>query len=477
MPIPINTNDQLPSFIAKPDMRFATTFLSLYNRRYAVKGESLMDKATGEIFTKRTADGRVVSFFQNKKYMYDICSKLFILLNNNSSFLYPRDSKTGYFTSVDYDSMSIFDDERIDILTNDIVIPNTDEETTTQFKFYLSTQTNGFFIRLTSRDSDKAIISFLTTEYNNLLRDYDGDDEEWVLEHDKLVNIEKYEDSDCTIEYTVKVYKGEEWKVYTCTDSIRVNEECCCYIPYVKMSQDFLDGYDSVLVTIKGIRFDKIRFLVNKLDQMSDDFKEAYKNLIYPDSKIFVDYFNIERFIDSSKDLYLRGNEFIVAFIDVPFVKRYVMKMAAIKNPGDMRISTVRPSDDEWATNTIWAERISDIYKGGNIKKFDTETDIDLFAEILFGGKFVSGNLTTDPTEEDNFLLIDESDSNILTAAQVDALVDDVVNYTLNRANNVVVRAENENNLRAATDAVNMNGVVLGTVTTEVTDSEEGDEP
>ena len=471
MPIPINTNDQLPSFVEKPDMRFATTFLSLYNRKYAVNGESLMDKATGEIFTKRSADGRVVSFFQNKKYMYDICSKLFILLNNNSSFTYPVDSKTGYFTSVDYDSMSIFGEERIDILTNDIVIPNTDNETTTQFKFYLSTETNGFFIRLTSRDSDKAIISFFTTEYNNLLRDYNGNDEEWVLEHDKLMAIEKFEDSDCTIEYTVKVYKGEEWKVYTCTDSIRINEECMCYIPYVKIAQDFLNGYDSVLVTIKGLRFDKIRFLSNKLDQMSDEFKEAYHNLIYPDSKIFIDYFNIERFIDSSKDLYLRGNEFIVAFIDVPFVKRYIMKMAAIKNPGDMRLSIIRPSDEDWPTNTVWAERISDIYKGGNIKKFDTETDIDLLAEILFGGKYVSGNLTTDPTDSHNFLLVDESDSNILTVSEVDALVNDVVNYTLNRANSTVVRAESEDNLRSATDTVNMNGVVLGTVTTDVSDS------
>ena len=58
-----------PTNVEQPDMRFATTFLSNKYRDYAVKGESLMDKATGEIFTKRPLDGRVVSFFQNKKYI------------------------------------------------------------------------------------------------------------------------------------------------------------------------------------------------------------------------------------------------------------------------------------------------------------------------------------------------------------------------------------------------------------------------
>jgi len=62
----ISSNDLKPIYQAKPDMRFATTFISNKYRDFAVKGEVLMDKATGEIFTKRPEDGRVVSFFQNK---------------------------------------------------------------------------------------------------------------------------------------------------------------------------------------------------------------------------------------------------------------------------------------------------------------------------------------------------------------------------------------------------------------------------
>ena len=65
-----------PIFVSKPDMRFATSFLSIENRDFAVHGESIMDKATGEIFTKRKTDGRVVSFFQNKKYLHDMMMEM-----------------------------------------------------------------------------------------------------------------------------------------------------------------------------------------------------------------------------------------------------------------------------------------------------------------------------------------------------------------------------------------------------------------
>ena len=57
--MPITTTesgDLKPTMVAKPDMRFATTFISNKYRQYAVNGESLMDKATGEIFTKRLED-------------------------------------------------------------------------------------------------------------------------------------------------------------------------------------------------------------------------------------------------------------------------------------------------------------------------------------------------------------------------------------------------------------------------------------
>ena len=104
-----------PTNVEQPDMRFATTFLSNKYRDYAVKGESLMDKATGEIFTKRPLDGRVVSFFQNKKYIHDLMLELRVLLNNNGSFRYPNEEDSNaYYLSTDYDIMSIYNEKDMD---------------------------------------------------------------------------------------------------------------------------------------------------------------------------------------------------------------------------------------------------------------------------------------------------------------------------------------------------------------------------
>ena len=84
---PISASDLRPSYVAQPDMRFATTFISNDLRDYSVNGEAIMDKSSGELYIKRPHDGRVVSFFQNKKYMDELMFELRVLLNNNAHYL------------------------------------------------------------------------------------------------------------------------------------------------------------------------------------------------------------------------------------------------------------------------------------------------------------------------------------------------------------------------------------------------------
>ena len=45
----VNTSDLHPTYVAQPDMRFATGFLSHEYRDYAVNGESMVDKSSGEL--------------------------------------------------------------------------------------------------------------------------------------------------------------------------------------------------------------------------------------------------------------------------------------------------------------------------------------------------------------------------------------------------------------------------------------------
>lgn len=463
MPVLV-TSTEKPTFIAKPDMRFATTFLSLKFRDYAVNGESIMDKSTGEIFTKRPADGRVVSFFQNKKYLHDMALRLRVLLSNYANFTYDGESETGYYINTDYDSMSILDEQRLDILTHDFIAPNIESETTTQFKFYLSKKTNGFFFRCTTRDADKALVEFLTHEYNERLETYDGTNPDYLAEHQKFIDIERWKLNNATLEYTVKVVGSEGTKIYTCTDYVRINEESCVYLPYQAIAQDYPYGYNSILITIKAVHYDKIHFMINHVDEFGSEFLTNLNKFKYPDNEAYIDYYNVSYFIDSSTDLLLLGNEFIVALLDTYYIKNLMMQLTSLDRPAEFRLSIERPFDDDFATNTIWAERVRDIYKGGIEVDNNTETDIKLMESIFSGIDYRPTIIQTDPTDVEDFYIRDRSVTRY-TNAEVDGLLRSIQNVADDNIDTLVVSGD-VNRLGAAAAVVHDEGLILGTVET-----------
>jgi len=468
MPVLVTTTEK-PTFIAKPDMRFATTFLSVKFRDYAVKGESIMDKATGEIFTKRPADGRVVSFFQNKKYLHDLALRLRVLLSNNENFYYDTDSESGYYISTDYDSMSIMSEERVNVLTNDFIVPNIEEETTTQFKFYLSTNTNGFFFRCTSRDSDKALIEFLTHEYNERLEHYHGSDPDYIVEYNKFINNERWKLNNATIEYTVKVEGPGSTKIYTCTDYARINEESCIYIPYQAIRTDYPDGCSSILVTIKSVHYDKLHFMINHSGEFGETFLANYNKFVYPDGGCYIDYYNVSYFIDNSTSLLLLGNEFVIALLETYYIRNLMMQLVAMQNAPSMLTSIKRPDDSEFVTNSLWAERVRDIYSGGIEVDNNTETDIKLMEAVLSGIDYRLTIIQDDPTDIDNFYIRNRAITSY-TDEEVDGLFNTMSTLTNNNIDKLVINAD-DTQMQRALEEVYDEGLVIGTVdTTESSD-------
>lgn len=396
-------NDLAPVYQAKPDMRFATTFLSIKYRDYAVNGESLVDKATGELFIKRPEDGRVVSFFQNKKYMHDLMLELRIMLNNNAEFRYPEEDKinAGYLTT-DYDVMSIFDNQDINILEQDFTIPNTEGVSYSHMEFPISGDTNGFFIRLTTRDSDKAIVEWLTSQYNSLFRDYKGADPVYRAEAEKFGTVPKWEDSNATITYDVLITFNGETEVYTFEDTVRINEESCILIPTSEVSPENLSTADSVMIRIQSVRYDKIRFLMTHKLGLGDAFQIGFDKFVYPDNAIRIRYINICSFVDSYGDISLLGNEFIVALMDVPYVHRYMMKMSKLTTDNNFILSTTRPNKEIWTANGVWAERIREVFQNGKVVELDCETDIpqlEMYFAKDMGIEYV--NISKIPNDKD----------------------------------------------------------------------------
>lgn len=405
MPI-IPEENVKPTYVAQPDMRFATTFLSTKYRQYSVKGEALMDKESGELFMKRKSDGKVVSFFQNKKYINDVVLELRVLLTNNENMTYPINNENAYFLSTNYDLTTINNETITDISIDNIVIPGTPDNFN-KLTFSLSKDSNGFFTMVNTRDCDKPIVEYLTNQYNVLFENYSGDVQEYKEEKKKFQE-EKWKDSNATLYFTVTVNFGEITKTYESKDHIRLNESVSVYIPYDKIVLDFPDGIDSYEISIQKIEFHKIQYMLQKKDTFGDKFLETVNRFMHSDNMIQSQSMNVLSFIDEAYDFILLGNETIVAIADVPYIKRHMSKLAKLKNSSQFILSVKRPDDMEWGANTLWAEWIREIQKNGIIIKKDSETDFKRLEQyISSNGNLISGEIVKNEDLIDDFLLTD----------------------------------------------------------------------
>lgn len=404
MPVrPVQSEDR-PTYITKPDIRFATTVLSHEFRDYAVEDEMMMDKMTGEIFIKRPSDGRVLSYEQNKKYLYDLMLELRILLTNNTKFTYNKESPYGCYISTNYDLNTINKDILNNILENETEIHLEDDEgydLNNTLSFPVSSKSNGFFCRPTTRDSDKLIVNVLTTLYDKTVKDYAGDIAVIKEESKKFNMIENWDDMDVVIHYNLKIENNGSTKIYEDNkDYLRFNEETCVLFPSTIM-ENYPDFYDKCTVIVTKIEYPKIRFLKSlteeELGVNLDDVLNQYGCL---DKNIFVNYFNVVSFLDNYSHIRFLGNEVIVGCINNIYVQRYMSKMAKLKNSSEFIQSIIRPSDDDWGANTVWAEVVRDGYQDDRTIYRNSETDIKEL-ETLLANKSYAGpeyvNINPDP--------------------------------------------------------------------------------
>lgn len=371
--------------IAKPDVRYATTFLSNRLRKFSVPGESIMDKATGEIFTRRLEDGRVVSFFQNKKYMYDSMLELKILLADNEEFQFPDESHDkAYFVEADYDLMRINDDEECDITTGDMIF-NLDGTNYHRAKFKVSPFATGFMFNLMTRDSDKAAVNWLTHTYDVFAKNYTGSDAAWANERRKFIDNSQWENSNVEVVYNVKLTEKSTGRVVTNRDFsafMHMNDSHSIQFEEVFINQYFGNPDFDITVEIKKLVYDKLHFM---LSHMSDEQVEEYHKVEYPDTKILTNYLMVMTFIESDDDLVLNDNEYLVALIDVPYVIRYMEKISKIITvEGNQNILSVRrPSILNWQEGNLWLEEVSDVYAGGLVIKRDSDTNVKEFEKYI----------------------------------------------------------------------------------------------
>ena len=325
-----------PTFVMNSDARFATSFLSTKYRDKAVAGEALMDKTTGELYIKRVSDGKIVSFYQNKKMINDLALEFRVLLLNNRSFVYPSTSETAFYVSTNYDLISINNESLYNLKTDNITITGEPNDIN-KLTFKLSGGSNGFFCRCCTRDIDKPFVEYSATQYNSIIKNYTGSDESYLTEYMKFDESDKWEGSDAVLTYDITTTKNGVEQTFTdIVDYIRLNDNCTVFLPNTVYTG--VDSFDSAVVTIKSITFDKLHFMVSPMDEFDASAVEIINGLMPNDNRIEIGEFIISHFINEARDFIALGNETIIAFITAKHMTEYMDQLYKLIEPETLTI-------------------------------------------------------------------------------------------------------------------------------------------
>lgn len=413
-----------PLLTEQPNVRYANTFLSDKYRDYAVNGEAIMDKVSGEYFIKRVTDGRVVSFSQNKKYIHDTVFELKVALANYPSFTYPYDSESTVYISQNYDLASINNELSrrsesepfIVALTGDINTP-----TNENIVFNISEKSNGFFCKPMSRDCDKALIEYYGLFYNSLFETYYGDNENFKIEAQKFIDNPQWKHHDAIIDYQVIVTRNNHsdyndlTKTYFLISSIKLNEEICVFINDEEIQNDFEGVVDKITIQIQSIDYYKMNFIKNHINDIREiisedkfnEFMNTVNKLKSGDDIVQIGNLNIMYFLSDANDILLCDNEFIIAFLSMVDINFYFDKLKELYKSPSFILSSSRPSTSIWGGNTIWGENLREIGMYGESKYHTTDSSFMLLQQY-FGNPHVKYNSLSNMIEhESDFVLID----------------------------------------------------------------------
>lgn len=396
------TSSSRPTEIISPDTRFAAAPLAYKYRDYSVPGEELQDKATGEIFIRRPADGKIVSYFQNKRYLYEQANELNIVLSSNTDYVYNRTKEGSMYAFVDYDITTITKEERQNILTTNLIFG----EGRYGIDFKLSVDTNKFICRLTTRDSDKAIIEYLTSLYDRVCKNYVGPDSTLNAEASFYTIYPMWDMSNALITYTVTATDGVETKEYTHTEGVRLNDATCLDIGKNQIDADFISGCTGISVKLESVEYRKPRFVIDHLSYFGDvdELTRELTAMCYSGDGLaaYVHNCGIALFADSMEDVNTNPeNGTLVCVTETTFMLKYLSKMRSISTNSAVLLRVTEPDAEDWLVGVVWAEFAREISKGGATQVNPTVNTFEDLEEYYAPDATMYVSLSSDPSDED----------------------------------------------------------------------------
>lgn len=373
------------------DVRYGESFLSIGNNKKSELGEIMADKITGELYIKRPADGRIVSFKQKSQTTYDTLREFNVQFAYSSvDFLYPDDPGS-YLICNRYDVEEFFKND----LKKDLLVDNYSFSSSVNLyddiRMQVSTKTNGIFVKPITRLGDRNIVGYFTGQFRaheagnflSVIKTF----EEW-LELSKLYP---------------SVYSYTEWKEFSSWDSCNALVDCTITVigkndnnetvtnvknvtaplhlneySFVKFPSDYneeITNIYSIQVVINKIYCPKLQYerYLSETSASSSGLVPIVTRLMEPDYKVPLHSIDVFSFIDSVSQLPTNENTIINNCIDVTFMEKAIEEIESSNGTKAIQASIEKP--ENWPVDGAWAEELRHIEVGEDVEVTENFTE------------------------------------------------------------------------------------------------------
>lgn len=396
-----------------PNMRFGASFLSFEHHEHAVNDEALMDKRTGEIVYKRNSDGKLIYYAQENVHLNNYMRQLKTLIQNHRrTYIRPIPNNCEFcddtfFISYNMELINFApaeDAEKKTLIEGGVLLnPNPVAHSFTQ-------ETNGFFINLTGRPRDRALISFLTSKYDQYYKNYDGEDVD-ALTKKELYKLEGYDMSQAVINYTVTYYTSSD-EIYakqTSDGYVRINE--VSFVPFTYAGIYPRTSVAYAKIQINSISTPKLVDAVALMKNSSLSEKALYERIKDYEDIAFISC-NVSIHITTTDQSFTVPPEDDCTPILLMGWSEFEEELANAKTSGGasgILISVQEPDQTGWEDITIWGERIRDVVGDGDEELTGANTNIDELEKNFGSIQYHYGNFTLDPKDVDDYYVETET--------------------------------------------------------------------
>lgn len=393
----------VPKETLVPDVRFGITFLDEQYDLKAARGEVLIDKIDAELFLKRPADNKIISFMRRNTYLYETINELNVQLQNAIRYTFPEEDSM--YLSMLFHMRYIRERNETNILLGDIIFNKNDLNPNRQIEFYVSPRSNGFFIRAKTRDNDRKSTSFLNFEYNRLERSGE------VQRPSEYNNMSYWRNGNAILEYTVETtgtstVTGKETTV-TCSDTVSIRLIEHTLVEFPERYNLNLTNITRCVVRVNAFRFPKLQYMYAYYMALPKDPSYPFHQLIEVDYAAYIKDVEVWSFVDEKNDIpAYNENMFVNQILDSAYLMEFMQKLKHIGDGNGVIPSVTRPSATFWTANNAWAEMIREVRFGNAQTRLSCETSIEALEKFLYYYRYINTEFTFDEDYDEGLLII-----------------------------------------------------------------------